>query len=93
MAKRRGMGKEEIEKLISLGAKGEAFGYYFDQQGSAVYSTPSIGLKLADLGKIKKIIAIAGGRSKAEAIKAVTKAGFIHWLIIDEGAAEEIING
>lgn len=93
MAKRRGMGKEEIEKLISLGAKGEAFGYYFDQQGSAVYSTPSIGLKLVDLGKIKKIIAIAGGRSKAEAIKAVTKAGFIHWLIIDEGAAEEIING
>lgn len=90
MAKRRGLSQEEMELVANKGAKGEAFGYYFDNNGSIVYSTPSIGLKLDDLSKIKTVIAIAGGKSKASAIKAVTQAGYINWLVIDEGAAWQI---
>lgn len=90
MAKRRGVSWEEIEILKKFQAKGEAFGYYFDEKGSIVYSTPSIGLKLDDLGKINTVLAIAGGKGKASAIEAVTKAGYIDWLIIDEGAAWQI---
>ncbi|MFZ5945727.1 MAG: sugar-binding transcriptional regulator [Bacillota bacterium] len=90
MAKRRGVSWEELELLQEKNAKGEAFGYYFDHNGSIIYSTPSIGLKLDDLGKINTVIAIAGGKSKAAAIESVTKAGHIHWLIIDEGAAWQI---
>jgi central glycolytic genes regulator len=90
MAKRRGVSWEEIELLKNKKAKGEAFGYYFDAQGSIIYSTPSIGLKLDDLGKINTVIAIAGGKNKATAIEAVSKAGHIKWLIIDEGAAWQI---
>lgn len=90
MAKRRGVSWEEIELLKNKKAKGEAFGYYFDAQGSIIYSTPSIGLKLDDLGKINTVIAIAGGKNKAAAIEAVSKAGHIKWLIIDEGAAWQI---
>jgi central glycolytic genes regulator len=47
-------------------------------------------LKLDDLGKIDTVLAIAGGKGKASAIEAVTKAGYIDWLIIDEGAAWQI---
>jgi len=90
MAKRRGISWEEIEFLRNADAKGEAFGYYFDGSGSIIYSTPSIGLKLDDLGKINTVVALAGGNSKAQAIEAVTKAGYIDWLIIDEGAAWQI---
>lgn len=90
MAKRRGLSWEEIELLKRVEAKGEAFGYYFDGQGSIIYSTPSIGLKLDDLGKIETVVALAGGKGKAAAIEAVTKAGYIDWLIIDEGAAWQI---
>jgi central glycolytic genes regulator len=90
MAKRRGVSWEEIEILKNTQAKGEAFGYYFSEQGSIVYSTPSIGLKLDDLDKIKTVLAIAGGKGKASAIEAVTKTGIIDWLIIDEGAAWQI---
>ncbi|MFZ7101295.1 MAG: sugar-binding transcriptional regulator [Peptococcaceae bacterium] len=90
MARRRGVSWEEIELLKKNGAKGEAFGYYFDADGLIIYSTPSIGLKLDDLGKIDTVVAIAGGQSKAGAIESVTKAGHIHWLIIDEGAAWQI---
>lgn len=91
MAKRRGLSWEEIELLKNSGAKGEAFGYYFNAQGAIIYSTPSIGLKLDDLGKINTVIAIAGGKDKAAAIQSVTKFGNIDWLIIDEGAAWQIV--
>jgi len=91
MARRRGVSWEEIELLKNAEAKGEAFGYYFNAEGSIIYSTPSIGLKLDDLGKIETVIAIAGGKSKAQAIEAVTKAGHIDWLITDEGAAWQIV--
>lgn len=90
MAKRRGVSWEEIEFLRNAQAKGEAFGYYFNGEGSIIYSTPSIGLRLDDLGKIETVVALAGGKGKAAAIESVTKAGYIDWLIIDEGAAWQI---
>jgi len=90
MAKRRGASWDEIELIQDKQAEGEAFGYYYDADGSIIYSTPSIGLKLDDLGKISTVVALAGGKSKAAAIEAVTKAGYIDWLIIDEGAALQI---
>ena len=91
MAERRGMAREELDALKDKGAKGEAFGYYFNSQGEIIYSTPSIGLKLDNLGKINTVMAIAGGKEKAPAIKAVTKAGFIDILVTDEGAARELV--
>lgn len=92
MAKRRGISWDEIEKIKSRGGQGETFGYYFNGQGEIIHTTPSIGLNLADLGKIKQVIAIAGGTSKVKAIQSVAKAGFINSLIIDEGAARRIVD-
>lgn len=92
MARRRGLGNEEINKLISLGAVGEAFGYYFNKSGNIVYSTPIIGIQNEDIKKINNLIAVAGGRSKAEAIVAIEINNANSVIIIDEGAAEEIIN-
>lgn len=91
MAERRGISQEELEELKRNGAQGEVFGYYFDNHGNIVYSTPNIGLKLDDLGKISTVVAIAGGKVKASAIEAVAKASFIDLLITDEGAAMEIL--
>jgi central glycolytic genes regulator len=91
MAKRRGMSEDRINKIQSEGAVGEAFGYYFDKQGKIVYSTPSIGIKNEKIGKIKTLIAVAGGSSKAEAILSTEKNNHNSILITDEGAAREII--
>ncbi|MCK8817188.1 sugar-binding transcriptional regulator [Natroniella sulfidigena] len=91
MAERRSMPLAKIEQLKSVGAVGEAFGYYFDQAGEIVYSTTSVGLKLSELVKIKKVIAIAGGKSKAKAILAVISARHQDILITDEEAAKAIL--
>ncbi|MCK8828041.1 HTH domain-containing protein [Natroniella acetigena] len=91
MARRRGMPRAKIKQLKSVGAVGEAFGYYFAQEGKIVCSTTSVGLKLSELVKIKKVIAIAGGKSKAKAILAVISAKHQDILITDQEAAKAIL--
>ncbi len=91
MAKRRKLPRGEIEKLEQRKAVGESFGYYFNHHGDIVYSTPSVGLKLSDLDRVDKVIAIAGGKSKAESILAVVSAGYQDILLTDEEAGKAIL--
>jgi len=91
MANRRGLTVEDMRYLKKKQAVGEALRYYFNKKGNIVYEAPGIGLELADLKNIDKIVAVAGGSNKAEAIKAVLKSQQQNVLITDEGAAKEII--
>jgi len=90
MAKRRGLSAEEIAQLKKSKAVSETLGYYFDEKGNIVYETSSIGLDLKDIKKIRTVITVAGGTSKALAIISVTRY-FNDVLITDEGAAQKII--
>lgn len=93
MARRRQSPNEVIEKLQHHNASGEAFGYYFDDQGDIVHKVKTIGLQLEDLESKKFIFAVAGGKSKGEAIKAyLSIAPKNTVLITDEGAASAIVN-
>ncbi|MFW6268772.1 MAG: sugar-binding transcriptional regulator [Bacillota bacterium] len=92
MARRRGMTESQIENLISQGAIGEAFGYYFDKSGEIVYSTTSVGLSLENLKRIDKVIAVAGGENKVDAIISVVSPEYQDVLITDELAARKIIS-
>lgn len=91
MSRRRGFTTEEIEKILDMGAVGEAFGYYFNSDGKVVYATHSIGLMIEELKNIQISIAVAGERSKAEAIVATMRNDENGVLITDEGAAKEIV--
>lgn len=90
MAKRRDI---EWDKVLQSSAKvpvGEAFGIFFDDDGSVIKATPTAGPSLEELSKLNLVVAVAGGRSKARAIMSVLKGGFIDILITDQGAAESI---
>jgi central glycolytic genes regulator len=91
MASRRKVDKTTNSELEQEGAIGEAYGYYFDQDGRVVHKMPTLGLRLEDLPLMHKIIAVAGGKSKAKAIAAVLRYGQEHVLITDEAAAREIL--
>jgi len=91
MAERRKLPPEEIEIILKRGAVGEAFGYYFNSLGRVVYITPSVGIKLEDLEKINKVIAVAGGIEKAEAIISAVNSSYQDVLITDSEAASAII--
>jgi central glycolytic genes regulator len=92
MARRRGMKAVEIADLIGSGAVGEAFGFYFNSAGEIIYSTTSVGLNLEDLKTINKVIVVAGGENKAEAIIAAVSSKYQDILITDEVTARRIIS-
>jgi central glycolytic genes regulator len=94
MAERRKSNPEILNMLESSKAVGEAFGYYFNEQGEIVHKVLTIGLQLENLVGIPNVIAVAGGSSKAKAIKAYLKqAPASTILITDEGAARSLLKG
>jgi central glycolytic genes regulator len=92
MSARRDMDEREMQKLKDKGAIAEAFGLYFNEDGDVIYSTASVGLSMADLENIDKVIAVAGGVDKARAIISVVSPKYHDILITDEITAREIIS-
>lgn len=92
MAERRNTTAEDVDKLISLQAVSEAFGYYFNDRGEIVHKVSTIGLQLDDLANVDHVIAVAGGASKAKAIRSYMKQARLNTILItDEGAAKELL--
>ncbi|MER2107706.1 MAG: sugar-binding domain-containing protein [Solibacillus sp.] len=93
MATRRKSSLEERTLLEEKGAVGEAFGYYFGEDGQVVHQIRTIGIQLEQVKKCKKAIAIAAGEEKAPAIRAYFKnAAHNTVLITDERAAHELLS-
>jgi central glycolytic genes regulator len=94
MAERRKTNPDIKRKLEKGKAVGEAFGYYINEEGEIVHKVLTIGLQLEDLAHIANVIAVAGGASKAKAIKAYLKqAPSSTILITDEGVAKQLVKG
>ncbi|QQZ10374.1 sugar-binding transcriptional regulator [Heyndrickxia vini] len=93
MAKRRNTKEEDMEIIKDGHAVGEAFGYYFNEAGEVVHKVPTVGLQLDDFSHIEHVLAVAGGSSKAKAIKACMKSATNSTVLItDEGAAKKILS-
>src|SRR5699024_7737252 len=88
MAKRRKSTEEAIAKLKNKQAVGEAFGYYFNGLGETVHKLKTLGIHLEDLAASDYVVAVAGGESKASAIKSYRKQEKSNVLITDRAAAE-----
>lgn len=92
MAKRRNESQDILDLLQEKKAIAESFRHYFDASGQVVYATESIGLTPQEAQKIPIRIAVASGASKANAIIATRDLLKDSYLILDEGAAREILN-
>ncbi|MGY4688990.1 sugar-binding transcriptional regulator [Salibacterium sp. K-3] len=91
MAERRGTEDSILDTLREKQAVAEAFGYYFDRDGRIVHKEKTIGLQLDDLQENQKVMTVAGGASKAEAIIAYMNYRPSDVLITDEGAAMAVL--
>lgn len=91
MSKRRGLSDNETTNLLHKGAVAEAFGYYFNKNGEVIFKTPTMGLNFDDVKNIRNIVAISGGKNKAEAIIATKTYNPAMILVTDEGAAKEML--
>jgi central glycolytic genes regulator len=92
MARRRKYSEDEQQELQSTGAVAEAFGYYFDEQGEIVHRMLSIGLQFEEVKQMDVVISIAGGESKAKAIRSFAKQSCQSVLVTDEGAARALLS-
>lgn len=91
MARRRQADEEQIKLLQEKSAVGEAFGYYFDQNGKTIHQLNSIGMTKDLLTEDKTVMTVAGGASKSQAISAFFKWGSTDVLIIDEAIARVLL--
>lgn len=92
MAHRRQLPKEELSLLRASGAVAEAFGYYFNDAGEIVHTMTTAGLRLADLEGARLVMGVAGGHTKARAIRAAARAYRMDVLVTDEGAARGLLD-
>lgn len=83
----------EVEEIANLGGVGEMLGHFFDASGQRLETaltarTIAASVENADMSRI---IGLAGGISKADAIRAVLKSGRLYGLITDERTARALI--
>lgn len=86
---------EEIREVRDLGGQGEILGHFFDPAGKSVETSlaaRTVAPSLADLTG-RRIVAIAGGKEKVEAIRAVLNSGLLSGLITDEATALALNGG
>ncbi|NNU65844.1 sugar-binding transcriptional regulator [Rhizobium sp. WYCCWR 11152] len=85
----------ELSDLAEAGAVGDISLRFFDKNGKAV-KTPLddrvIGLPLEDLERVDRVIALAGGSKKTDAIAGALRVGVIHMLVTDKFTAQRLIN-
>ena len=84
------LSESEAEAILSMGAAGEAVGCYFDQTGRQIHQSSGVGLTGEQISRVKYVVAVAAGGSKANAIQAVVKHHHHELLVIDEGAARAL---
>ncbi len=83
----------EVEDLRRAGARGEILCHCFDANGKPIESAlveRSVSIPIESLTG-RRIVAIAGGSAKVEALRAVLASGLLAGLITDEVTARDLV--
>jgi DNA-binding transcriptional regulator LsrR (DeoR family) len=84
----------EIEDVAAAGGIGEILGYFFDADGHILETALTARTLSASLPqpRTERLVALAGGREKVPAIRAVLNSRSLHGLITDERTAEGLLH-
>ena len=94
LVKMRYLSAPEVESLRQLEAVGDILVQFFDIEGRKVNSELHrriIAFPIEELGKLRNVIGIAGGKSKIRPILGALRGGYIKVLITDEASATELL--
>lgn len=81
--------RKEISEIKRKGGCGELLGHFFDRTGAAVeteLSSRTLSLSRDDL-RDRRLVAVAGGTEKTDAIRSILKSGYLKGLITNESTA------
>jgi DNA-binding transcriptional regulator LsrR (DeoR family) len=85
---------DDLARLMSEGAVGDLILYPFDRDGHFVadqLSERTVAVTTAQLARVPRVIAVAGGTHKAEAIAGALSTGIVSILVTDEPAAKRLV--
>ncbi|MFP8966487.1 sugar-binding transcriptional regulator [Pokkaliibacter sp. CJK22405] len=86
--------EEMTSELVKRGAVGDICLHYFDQQGEPVLKDqedPVISMSLAQLKNCPRVVGLAGGLDRVDAIKGALAGGYIDVLITDRITAKALV--
>lgn len=92
---RNGVDEFEREAMRSLGVRAEVCSTLVDDDGHAVaaeLTVRQIAIGGDQLRRIPEVIAVAGGRAKAAAIRAVLMGGYVTSLVTDASVAQVLLD-
>jgi DNA-binding transcriptional regulator LsrR (DeoR family) len=84
----------DLANLSSLGAVGDICARHYDSSGQVLEVESNrriVGIELDELRNIDRVIAVAGGVSKAEAIRGALRGGYVNVLVTDDLAAQKVL--
>jgi len=84
------LGDADRNLLDDLGVKAEVAGVFFDEEGNTVaqdFSDRYLSISAAQLRRVPRVVAAAGGLIKLDAVRAVVKSGMITDLVTDHTLA------
>ncbi|WGF89733.1 sugar-binding transcriptional regulator [Marinivivus vitaminiproducens] len=87
---------DELRELGSAGAVGDMGLRFFDQEGRQVRSSTDhriIGVDLPELAAVPRVVGVAGGLRKVEAIRAAMLGGYVTILVTDNHTALALAAG
>ena len=86
--------KKELNQLLKAGVVGSSCAQTYDITGTPVsngYSSHVMGVALEELKTAKKVVAVSGGRRKAEAVHGALRGGYIVVLVTDSLCVNEMV--
>ncbi len=84
----------ELHDLARRGAVGDISLRFFDRDGAPVHGPLDervIGVTLEELKKTPRVVGVAGGDRKVEAIRGCLKGGYVNVLVTDKFTAEKLL--
>jgi len=89
------LSQEDYETLLRAGAVGDIAMRFFDEDGQPVKTAlddRTIGITLEELQRVPRVVGVAGGLPKVEAILGILRGGIINVLITDYTTATRLQN-
>jgi DNA-binding transcriptional regulator LsrR (DeoR family) len=88
--------KSELDQMLALGAQGDIALRFFDNFGVPIRGDLDervIGMTLDELKNIERVVGIAGGPQKLNAIKSALVGGLVNILVTDQVSAMQLLDG
>jgi DNA-binding transcriptional regulator LsrR (DeoR family) len=81
------------ERLKALGAVGHIALHFYDSSGALVpapFDDRVLGISVEQLGRVKRVVAVAGGTEKVDALLGALRGGILDVLVTDRFTAEAL---